>query len=87
MFLSLRKQSVNWKEIYFRHCQEPCSSVVGVGFFPPFKKIHLGNSLVVQWLGLGTFIAGAWVQSLIELRSCKLCSTARKKKKKEKHFS
>ena len=28
-----------------------------------FEKI--GNSLLIQWLGLGTFIARAWVQSLV----------------------
>ena len=33
----------------------------------------IGSSLVVQWLGLGSFTAGAWVQSLVrELRSSKL---------------
>ena len=33
-------------------------------------KIFLGNSLVVQWLGLGAFTAMAWVQTLVgELRS------------------
>ena len=40
---------------------------------------YLGNSLAVQWLGLGTFTAGAQVQSLVrELRSCKLCGVAKK---------
>ena len=29
------------------------------------KKAHLGNSLAVQWLGLGAFAAGARVQSLV----------------------
>ena len=39
---------------------------------------------MVQWLGLGAFTAGAQVQSLIrELRSHKLGSVAKKKKKKE----
>ena len=42
-----------------------------------------GNSLAVQWLGLGAFTAGAWVQSLVkELRSCKSCDVAKKKKEK-----
>ena len=27
--------------------------------------MHLGSSLVVSWLGLGTFTAAAWVQSLV----------------------
>ena len=37
---------------------------------------------MVQWLGLGAVTAGAWVQSLEwELRSCKLRSVAKKKKK------
>ena len=29
------------------------------------KKIYVGNSLVVQWLGLGAFTAVTWVQSLV----------------------
>ena len=38
------------------------------------------NSLVVQWLGLGAFIAGARVRSLVgELRYCKLRGVAKKK--------
>ena len=42
----------------------------------------IGSSLVVQWLGLGSFTAGAWVQSLVrELRSSKLHCVAKKKKK------
>ena len=42
-----------------------------------------GNSLVVQWLGLGGFTAGAWVWSLVgELRSCNLYDLAKKKKKR-----
>ena len=44
-------------------------------------KLVGGNSLVVQWLGLGAFTAGVWVRSLVgELRSCKV----RKKKKRKK---
>ena len=40
-----------------------------------------GNSLVVQWLGLGTFTGGACVQSLFgELRSHKPHCEAKKKK-------
>ena len=36
------------------------------------------NSLVVQWLGLGTSTVRAWVQSLVaELRSCKPLSVAK----------
>ena len=43
-----------------------------------YKKAKLGNSLVVQWLGFGTFTAGALVQSLVgELRSCKPCGMAK----------
>ena len=46
------------------------------------KVNGLGNSLVVQWLGLSAFIVGAQVQSLVrELRSHKLCSVAKRKKK------
>ena len=43
-----------------------------------------GNSLVVQWLGLSAFTAGAQVQSLVrQLKSHKPCSVAKKKKKKD----
>ena len=42
----------------------------------------IGNSLAVQWLGLGTSTAVAQVQSQVgELRSHKLCGAAKKKKK------
>ena len=42
-----------------------------------------GHSLVVQWLGLGVFTAGAWVQSLVrELGSYKVSGVAKKKRKK-----
>ena len=45
------------------------------------KTAGLGNSLVVQWLGLGVLTAGAGVQSLLwELRSHK--PRGQKKKKK-----
>ena len=45
-----------------------------------------GNSLVDQWLGLGTFPAEAWVQSLVrELRSHMLSGMA-KKEKEEMHI-
>ena len=41
-----------------------------------------GNSLLIQWLGLSAFTAGAWVRSLVrELRSCKLHGVVQKKKK------
>ena len=41
-----------------------------------------GNSLALQWLGLGAFTAGAWVQSLVrELRSRKSSSVAKGKTK------
>ena len=47
------------------------------------EKQALGSSLVVQWLGLGTFTVVAWVQSLVrELRSCKPCGSAKKQTKK-----
>ena len=47
----------------------------------------LGNSLAVQWLGLGTFTAVAQVQSLVrELRSRKPQSVATKKRKKRIKF-
>ena len=37
-----------------------------------FKMLDIGDSLAVQWLGLGTFTAVAQVQSLVgELRSRK----------------
>ena len=29
------------------------------------KRLNFGNSLVLQWLGLSAFTAGAWVQSLV----------------------
>ena len=36
-----------------------------------FKTTMIGNSLAVQWLGLGTFRARAWVPSLMgQLRWC-----------------
>ena len=39
---------------------------------------------MVQWLGHGSFTAGAWVQSLVrELRSCKTHSKAPPPPKKE----
>ena len=44
-----------------------------------------GNSLAVQWLGLGTFTARAQVRSLFrELRSRKPSGAAKEKRKKEK---
>ena len=44
---------------------------------------NLGNSLAVQWLGLGALTARAGVQSLVgELRSCTQRGTTEKKKKK-----
>ena len=46
-------------------------------------KITIGNSLAVQWLGLGTFTAVARVQSLVgELRSHKPCHGPKNKQKK-----
>ena len=56
------------------------------GIYSSQSKVNTtGNSLVVQWLGLWTFTATAWVQSLVrELRSHKLHGVAKKKRKKEK---
>ena len=48
------------------------------------SKVRRGNSLAVQWLGVGTFTARAWVQSLVrELRSRKPQKGAAKKKEKK----
>ena len=42
-----------------------------------------GNSMVVQWLGLGAFTARPQVQSLVgELRSCKPGSMAKKRERR-----
>ena len=42
----------------------------------------VGNSLAVQWSGLGAFTHAAQVPSLVgELRSCKLLGVIKKKKK------
>ena len=50
-----------------------------------YEKYIWGNSLVVQWLGLGAFTAVAQVQSLVgELRSPKPRGMAKKKKRKER---
>ena len=52
------------------------------------KKTEIGNSLVVQWLGLCASTAGDTGQSLVrELRSHMLCSTAKKKKRKKVFLS
>ena len=41
----------------------------------------MGNSLTVQWLGLRALLPRARVQSLVgELRPCKPCGAAEKKK-------
>ena len=48
------------------------------------EKQRAGNSLVVQWLGLDAFFAGAWAWSLVrELRSHKLCDVAKLKNKEK----
>ena len=48
------------------------------------KKYIVGNSLVVQWLGLGAFTAMARVRSLVgELRSCRPRGVAKKINKKK----
>ena len=45
------------------------------------KKINIGNSLAIQGLEFGPFIALARVQCLVwKLRSHKLCGTAKKEK-------
>ena len=50
----------------------------------PSGRGRRGNSLAVQWLGLGTFMTVAQVQSLVrELRSQKPHGAAKKKKKEE----
>ena len=62
-------------------------SCIAGGFFTSWitreaKSINIGtgNSLAIQWLGLGPFTAEAWVQSLVrELRSYKLWSMAKNK--------
>ena len=44
------------------------------------KSPALGNSLAVQWLGLGAFTAVTGIQSLVgELRYCEPCGAAKKK--------
>ena len=46
--------------------------------------IVTGNSLMVQWLGLRSFTAVAWTQSLVgELESYKMCGMAKNKKGKK----
>ena len=55
-----------------------------LGIFGYYRKLS-GNSLVVQWLGLGAFTAGAQVQSLAgELRSRMPHSVVKFTKKKRK---
>ena len=49
---------------------------------PQIKTNWGGNSLVLQWLGLGAFSAGAQVSVVGEPRSHKLCSVARQKQTK-----
>ena len=45
---------------------------LGKVFVPGKKSIHVGSSLVAQWLGLAAFTAMAWVHYLVgELKSCK----------------
>ena len=47
-----------------------------------YNKEIAGNFLAFQWIELGVFTAGAWVQSLVgELTSNKLHATAKKKEK------
>ena len=54
---------------------------MGVMDLKLYVKGLSGNSLVVQWLGLGVFTAVAGAQSLVgELKSCKPRGVAKKKK-------
>ena len=47
-----------------------------------YNKEMAGNFPAFQWIELGVFTAGAWVQSLIgELTSNKLNATAKKRKR------
>ena len=47
-----------------------------------------GNSLAVQWLGLGAFTAGVRVQSLVEeLRSRKPCGAAKPTNQPTNHWA
>ena len=63
----------NWNSKWYSHYEK---HVV------PQKLKHKGNSLAVQWLGLGAFTAGAQVQSLVrELRSHRPHIQSKKKKK------
>ena len=63
---------------YIRRLEPPgCDSIL-------IRKIR-GNFLAVQWLGLSTFTAAAWIQPLVrELRSCK---PAKNKKRDENYPS
>ena len=55
---------------------------MGKGHKSTFSKEDVGNSLAVQWLGLGAFSAGTQVRSLVgELKSHKPHSVAKKKKR------
>ena len=50
-----------------------------------YNKEIAGNFLAFQWIELGVFTAGAWVQYLVgELTSNKLHATAKKKGKGQK---
>ena len=49
------------------------------------RHLELGNALVLQWLGLNTFIAVPWVQSLV--RQLKIPQTMQQgQKKKKRHL-
>ena len=48
------------------------------------RHLELGNALVLQWLGLNTFIAVPWVQSLV--RQLKIPQTMQQGQKKKKTF-
>ena len=74
LFIGNRRASLSGQE-------DEWSSVVYEVAFVPLKRCT-GTCLEIQWLRLGAFTVGAWVQSLVrELRSHMLCGMAKKKKK------
>ena len=66
LFIGNRRGSLSGQE-------DERSSVVCEVAFVPLKR-YIGTCLEIQWLRLGAFTVGAWVQSLVrELRSHMLC--------------
>ena len=64
------------------------SAINNRGLYSSQISKFLGNSLVNQWLGLGTFTVGAQIRSLVkELEFYKLRSVDKKKKKKQQQIS